>query len=105
MLDLARRRAQLEDRLKALDERLHEIEDELDSHQSKDWDDLAVEREGDEVLERLGVSGQEEVARIRAALGRMDAGTYGTCVTCGDDISAERLDLIPWTPFCRRCAI
>ncbi|MGP1355336.1 MAG: TraR/DksA family transcriptional regulator, partial [Roseicyclus sp.] len=45
------RRQQLEDRLAALTERLQEIEEELDSHQSKDWEELAVEREGDEVLE------------------------------------------------------
>jgi RNA polymerase-binding transcription factor DksA len=65
---------------------------------------MAVEREDDEVLERLGVSGQEEIARIRAALARMEAGEYGVCVTCGEDIAEERLDLLPATPFCRRCA-
>lgn len=104
MTDLAQRRAQLTDRLAALDARLHEIEDELDSHQSKDWEELAVEREDDEVLERLGASGQAEIARIRAALARMDAGEYGFCVTCGEAIAEERLDLLPWTPFCSRCA-
>ena len=104
MTDLASRRRELEDRLGALNVRLHEIEDELDSHQSKDWEELATEREGDEVLERLGVSGQAEIARIRAALKRMDEGTYGVCVTCGTEISQERLDLVPWTPFCKRCA-
>lgn len=104
MTDLAQRRAQLTDRLRALDARLHEIEDELDSHQSKDWEEMAVEREGDEVLERLGASGQAEIARIKAALARMDAGEYGDCVKCGEPISEERLDLLPWTPFCRRCA-
>jgi RNA polymerase-binding transcription factor DksA len=104
MTDLAKRRTQLTDRLATLDARLHEIEDELDSHQSKDWEEMAVEREDDEVLERLGVSGQEEIVRIRAALARMEAGDYGVCVTCGEDISEERLDLLPATPFCRRCA-
>jgi RNA polymerase-binding transcription factor DksA len=104
MTDLATRRAQLEDRLAFLDARLHEIDAELDSHQSKDWEELATERESDEVLERLGQSGQSEIAQIRAALGRMDAGEYGVCVTCGDAISEERLDLLPYTPFCRRCA-
>lgn len=104
MTDIATRRAQLLTRLKALDVRLHEIEAELDSHMSKDWEELAVERESDEVLERLGVSGQEEIARIKAALQRIKAGEYGVCVTCGEAISEERLDLIPWTPFCRRCA-
>ena len=104
MKDLAQRRRELEDRLKVLDARLHEIEDELDSHQSKDWEELATEREGDEVLERLGVSGQEEIARIHAALGRMDAGEYGYCMKCGTEISEQRLDLLPWTPFCKKCA-
>jgi RNA polymerase-binding transcription factor DksA len=104
MTDLAKRRTQLTDRLATLDARLHEIEDELDSHQSKDWEEMAVEREDDEVLEGLGVSGQEEIARIRAALARIEAGEYGVCVTCGEDIAEERLDLLPATPFCRRCA-
>lgn len=104
MKDLAQRRRELEDRLNDLDARLHEIEEELDSHQSKDWEELATEREGDEVLERLGLSGQEEMARIRAALKRMDEGEYGICTKCGNEISEARLDLLPWTPFCRTCA-
>ena len=105
MTDLAMRRQQLEDRLAALVERLQEIEVELDSHQSKDWEELAVEREGDEVLERLGESGHAEMARIRAALARMDSDEYGYCTKCGTEISEERLDLLPWTPFCRACAV
>lgn len=104
MTDLALRRRQLEDRLATLDARLHEIEEELDSHQSKDWEELATERESDEVLERLGVSGQQEIVRIRAALRRMDSGEYGSCVKCGNEISEARLDLLPWTPFCKTCA-
>jgi RNA polymerase-binding transcription factor DksA len=104
MTDLATRRAQLEERLVFLDARLHEIDAELDSHQSKDWEELATEREGDEVLEQLGVSGQTEMGQIKAALARMEAGEYGFCVKCGDEISDERLDLLPYTPFCRNCA-
>jgi RNA polymerase-binding transcription factor DksA len=50
------------------------------------------------------VSGQEEIARIRAALTRMDEGEYGFCTKCGAEISQARLDLVPWTPFCRNCA-
>ncbi|MHA7886786.1 MULTISPECIES: TraR/DksA family transcriptional regulator [Roseicyclus] len=104
MPDLALRRAQLEDRLRFLDLRLRELDAELDSHQSKDWEELATEREGDETLEQLGQRGQSEMAQIRAALSRMDAGDYGICVTCGAEISEERLDLLPFTPFCRDCA-
>jgi len=104
MKDLLERRDELRDRLRALDTRLHEIEDELDSHQSKDWEELATEREGDEVLEGLGVAGQAEMQQIKAAFARMDAGEYGFCVSCGEQISEARLDLLPFTPFCRKCA-
>ncbi|MBY6200665.1 TraR/DksA C4-type zinc finger protein [Maritalea mobilis] len=103
-MDLAKRREQLEQRLSDLTARLHEIDEELDSHQSKDWEELATEREGDEVLERLGVSGQAEIQQIKAALTRMDEGEYGYCVKCGKEISEQRLDLLPFTPFCRECA-
>ena len=104
MTDLATSRAQLEQRLAFLEARLRALDAELDSHQSKDWQELATEREGDEVLEKLGQSGEVEIARIRAALVRMDAGDYGVCVTCGAEISAARLDLLPYTPFCRGCS-
>jgi RNA polymerase-binding transcription factor DksA len=97
------RRAMLE-RLAELDDRLHDIEEELDSHQSRDWSELATERESDEVLERLGTSGQQEIARIKAALARMDEGTYGICVRCEEPIPQERLRLLPFTPLCASCA-
>lgn len=104
MIDLALRKKALITRLRELDTRLHNIEDELDSHQAKDWEDLATEREEDEVLERIGVDGIAEIERIRNALARIDDGTYGVCVTCGDEISAKRLDILPATPFCATCA-
>lgn len=104
MISPSERRQQLLKRLRELDSRLHDIEAELDSHQAKDWDELAVEREEDEVLEGLGNSGVVEIAQIRAALDRIDAGSFGICVRCGEEISQERLDVLPATPFCRHCA-
>ncbi len=104
MIDAVKYRSLLEARLAELNDRLRDIDDELDSHQSKDWEDLATEREEDEVLNSMGVSGQEEIARIKAALGRMDAGEFGYCVSCGAEIAKERLDLLPFTPFCASCA-
>lgn len=104
MTPMEQRRAMMEARLTELDVRLHEIDAELDSHSSKDWEDLAVEREEDEVLEGLGASGQAEIRMIRAALKRMESGEYGYCVDCGAKISDERLDVLPYTPFCHECA-
>ena len=80
------------------------IDSELDQHLSSDWDDLASEREGDEVLEGMGLSAQQELRQIVAALERLDAGDYGICVTCGQPIADKRLDLLPCTPFCQSCA-
>jgi len=97
-------RAVLEKRMDELEQRLREIGEELDSHMSKDWEELATERESDEVLEREGTLGQEEIAKIKAAFVRMDEGEFGYCVKCGDEISDERLEVVPHTPFCRKCA-
>ena len=104
MIETERYRLALMARLGELDKRLHAIEAELDSTKSKDWDDAAIEREGDEVLEHLGQHGQDEVARIRAALDRIRKGTFGTCARCEEPIAADRLDVLPETPLCRTCA-
>ena len=101
---LSTRKAALEKRLTELGARLEAIEDELDSHHTPDWEDLATEREGDEVLEATGQAGLVEISRIRAALKRIAEGTYGVCVRCGDPIVEARLDALPWTPRCRKCA-
>jgi RNA polymerase-binding transcription factor DksA len=91
-------------RLEELDKRLHRIESELDEEKAPDFADAAIEREGEEVLERLGRGGQEEIARIRAALARIREGNFGICMQCGEQISAERLEILPETPLCRHCA-
>lgn len=98
------RKAQLIKRLQELGARLEAIEEELDSHQNRDWEELATEREGDEVLEATGNAGLAEITQIRAALKRIEAGSYGDCVRCGEPIAEARLDALPWTPLCRRCA-
>lgn len=42
-------------------------------------------------------------AKIRSALARIDAGTFGTCVACGQPIPAERLRARPETDLCIDC--
>jgi len=36
-------------------------------------------------------------------LGRLDAGVFGLCRKCGGPIGRERLDAMPYTPYCVRC--
>jgi len=104
MKDVAEFQKALLKRLSELDSRLHEIEAELEAPHSKDWEELAVEREGEEVLETLGQAGQDEIRGIRAALQRIRDGEYGYCVKCGDEISKERLSVLPAAPLCNICA-
>src|SRR3982750_169359 len=40
---------------------------------------------------------------VRAALRRIDDGTFGTCVHCEEEISPKRIAAVPWTPFCIDC--
>ena len=100
----ARRHRQLTSRLAELQARLSTIDAELDSHTARDWEEMATEREGDEVLEGMGQAGLREMRMIEAALDRIEAGEYGHCVRCGEAIPEERLDLLPFTPFCAACA-
>jgi len=40
---------------------------------------------------------------VRAALRRIDEGTFGVCVHCEEEISPKRLAAVPWTPYCIQC--
>lgn len=90
-------------RLNELDSRLHSIEDALEQPRSPDAKEQAIEREDDEILQRIGIAGQQEIAGIKAALKRMTTGDYGYCMACGAEIPQARLDILPATPFCKTC--
>lgn len=47
---------------------------------------------------------QEKVDSIRAALRRIDEGTYGICQRCGGRIDQARLEIIPHATLCIKCA-
>lgn len=98
------RQAELKARRDELEGRIDQIKAELDSHQDRDWEELATQREGDEVLEGMGLDAQAELRAIAAALQRVAQGDYGTCQRCGNAISEARLDVLPYTPFCKECA-
>jgi len=104
MTDIAARKAKLLQKLNEMNARLARIEDALDDPMPKDSEDAALELEDDEVLEEVGHAAQREKAMIVAALERIVAGEYGICTQCGEDISEARLDVLPYTPVCAKCA-
>jgi DnaK suppressor protein len=54
----------------------------------------------------LGLMEAEEdtLELIEAALERVDRGSFGRCVECDGQISKARLNAIPYTPVCIKCA-
>jgi len=104
MLSHAALRAQLHDRLDVLTRRVGAIERDLRRAPDRDSQERATELENDEVLEALDESNRAEVLQIRAALRRLDAGTYGLCAACGRAIAPARLAALPSATHCVACA-
>jgi DnaK suppressor protein len=77
-------------------------------------DAIAIEKSPD-ALDEVQHAAERELAirnldresnllrNVRAALRRIDDGTFGICVHCEDDISAKRLNAVPWSPYCITC--
>lgn len=45
----------------------------------------------------------ETIVAITEALERIDAGTYGVCEGCGDEIPMARLEVVPEARYCIQC--
>jgi DnaK suppressor protein len=65
--------------------------------------DTATETVDREIGHTLEASDGRLLAAIDAALVRIEAGTYGTCVNCGAQIPPERLEAMPWATLCIDC--
>src|SRR5262245_46766404 len=62
-------------------------------------DSANVDELNDEYL-ALGQTDFAVLTQVRAALDRIDEGTYGRCAVDGQPIEEKRLESIPWTPIC-----
>jgi RNA polymerase-binding transcription factor DksA len=54
----------------------------------------------------LGLLENEEqlIEEISGALDRLDQGVYGRCESCGQEVSKERLQALPYARHCAPCA-
>jgi len=104
MTDTAKARAKLEAQLAELEERLGNIERDLDEPHDPDSSERAVQMEDDDSLEAQGALVTHEIKAVRRALDRMDDGGYGFCAKCGEEISENRLEARPEAVLCIRCA-
>jgi RNA polymerase-binding transcription factor DksA len=97
----------LEARLRELIARDAALEKHLrgaDGRLEQDFSDRVAFTEMDEVIEQLDDAAREEILAIRRALRRLDEGTYGDCIRCGDAIAPGRLEALPHADTCVSCA-
>ena len=40
---------------------------------------------------------------VDGALKRINEGTFGECLNCGQEINAKRLEALPWVRYCITC--
>jgi len=66
--------------------------------------DQAVFSYQKEMLFSQGTEGHSQLTLVRLALERLEDGTFGECLHCGNVIGEKRLEALPWTPYCIECA-
>lgn len=106
-VDVVQARTALLSKLEAISRRHGAISTHLraqDGRNEADFEDRVSFTAGDEVLERLDDAGRAELAAIRGALDRLDAGTYGVCARCQSAIAPGRLAILPEVALCTDCA-
>ena len=64
----------------------------------------AQERHLASVLASLDARGQAEIDAIDRTVGLIDAGDYGICEDCGEEIPTARLEALPTATTCVTCA-
>jgi RNA polymerase-binding protein DksA len=99
---------QLRGHVKGLaDEAFHEVGGEASGNLSNaplHLADLASEHQTRETALELVANDREILSQIGDALTRIEAGTYGRCERCGQDIPAGRLQAVPYAALCVACA-
>lgn len=104
MPDTAAFKARLQAELEELESRQSRIADDLAEPLNADSSEQAIEMEDDASLEGQGALIAKEIASVKRALGRIEDGTYGECVRCGEDIAPARLEARPEAALCIDCA-
>ena len=99
------RRRLLDRRREVMKRGLDDFEDESEllADREIEFEDLAGNQSMASLLDRFGERERLSLARIDAALGRLEAGYYGRCESCGQKIAIDRLLALPETHLCEEC--
>jgi DnaK suppressor protein len=84
-------------------ERTEDYGREADREVSQDPADKASNSYTKELLFSQSTNERNTLKLIEDAIARVEDGDYGDCLNCGKEIQPNRLDAIPWAPYCRDC--
>jgi DnaK suppressor protein len=75
-------------------------ETEETTYQDNHLGDIATATFDREMASTLEENSTHVLTEIDGALARIDEGTYGICLRCGEPIGRERLEALPWATLC-----
>jgi RNA polymerase-binding protein DksA len=104
MPNTAAAKAHLEAQLAELAGRQDRIARDLAEPLNPDSSEQAIEMEDDDSLQGQAALIAREIASVKRALTRIENGSYGVCVRCGDEIATQRLEARPEAALCIECA-
>lgn len=97
-------RSRLEAQLAELRDRRGRIKEDLAEPLNPDSSEQAVEVEDDASLEGQALVINRAITSVERALARIESGTYGICIRCGEEIAPKRLEARPEAALCISCA-
>ena len=97
---LLERKAEMESRL----ERTHKHIYQKDEPVSANFNEQIKQTENDNLVMALEEEAKDEIRQIARALKRIDDDEYLDCANCGEPIDERRLEAIPYTDRCIKCA-
>lgn len=94
----------LSDKRAELLQRIAAVERDFNAGRSIDSEEQAAELENEEVLIGLQQEAQHELQKVDEALLKLQQGRYDVCSSCGEKISQDRLEALPYVNDCINCA-
>jgi DnaK suppressor protein len=99
-------RKRLEERQQALRKAVSRTEEDgriADQDSAQDIADRAANSYTKEFLFSVSNNDRQLLNMVEQALQRIREGSFGECVSCGNEINSKRLEAVPWTRYCIAC--
>ena len=101
---LEAKRDELQRNISALTEAHPQPVDPIEASEGpQDFEEVAVDFLETQQEQSLLVNEQALLTEVQRALERIDQGTYGQCLNCGQPIPEKRLEAIPWAAYDVKC--